>query len=102
MPLQICDPASGFRTSEILRQISDLRRSDSGAFGRSPGRAASPWALSRPGIRATGRKTAGESQALDGIEKIAGMGLMGLGGLIAVIGGVLFLLVVFRAMWDRR
>ncbi len=45
------------------------------------------------------RKTAGESQALDGIEKIAGMGLMGLGGLIAVIGGVLFLVVVFRAMW---
>jgi len=47
------------------------------------------------------RKIAGESQALDGVEKIAGMGLMGLGGLIAVIGGVLFLIVVFRAMWTR-
>jgi cytochrome c oxidase subunit 1 len=47
------------------------------------------------------RKVAGESQILDGIEKVAGMGLMGLGGLIAVIGGVLFLIVVFRAMWVR-
>jgi len=47
------------------------------------------------------RKIAGESQVLDGIEKIAGMGLMGLGGLIAVIGGVLFLIVVFRSMWSR-
>jgi len=45
------------------------------------------------------RKTAGDAQALDGIEKIAGMGLMGLGGLVAVIGGVLFLILVFRAMW---
>ncbi len=44
------------------------------------------------------RKTAGESQGLDGLGQIAGMGLMGLGGLIAVIGGVLFLIVVFRSM----
>ncbi|MFC1664214.1 cbb3-type cytochrome c oxidase subunit I [Pseudomonadota bacterium] len=44
------------------------------------------------------RKVAGESQALDGIEKIAGMGLMGLGGLMAVIGGILFLIVVFKSM----
>ncbi len=48
------------------------------------------------------RKTAGESQALDGIEKIAGMGLMGLGGLIAVIGGILFLVIVYRAMTTAR
>ena len=45
------------------------------------------------------RKTAGEAQFLDRIEEIAGMGLMGLGGLIAVIGGVLFLVIVFKAMW---
>lgn len=48
------------------------------------------------------RKTAGEAQLLDGLEKIAGMGLMGLGGLIAVVGGVLFLVIVFSAMWPRR
>lgn len=44
------------------------------------------------------RKTAGESQGLDAVEKVAGMGLMGLGGLIAVVGGILFLIIVYRAM----
>lgn len=48
------------------------------------------------------RKTAGESQGLDAIEKVAGMGLMGLGGLIAVIGGIMFLIIVYRAMAPGR
>jgi heme/copper-type cytochrome/quinol oxidase subunit 1 len=48
------------------------------------------------------RKTAGEAQALDGIEKVAGMGLMGLGGLVAVVGGILFLVIVFKAMWPEK
>jgi hypothetical protein len=48
------------------------------------------------------RKTAGGAQALDGIEKVAGMGLMGLGGLVAVIGGVLFLVITFKAMWPEK
>jgi hypothetical protein len=30
------------------------------------------------------------------------MGLMGLGGLIAIAGGVLFLVVVARAVWPMR
>jgi hypothetical protein len=30
------------------------------------------------------------------------MGLMGLGGLIAIVGGVLFLIVVARAVWPAR
>lgn len=44
------------------------------------------------------RKTAGAAQGLQSIQEIAGMALMGLGGLIAIIGGVLFLIVVFRAI----
>jgi hypothetical protein len=51
------------------------------------------------------RKVAGAAQGLDGIEKIAGMGLMGFGGLIAVIGGVMFLAIVLRSVLrgrDRR
>jgi len=48
------------------------------------------------------RKTAGEAQVLDGIEKVAGMGLMGLGGLVAVVGGILFLVIVFKAMWPGK
>jgi cytochrome c oxidase subunit 1 len=48
------------------------------------------------------RKTAGDAQGLDGIEQIAGMGLMGLGGLVAVVGGILFLVIVFKAMWPEK
>ncbi|NND00381.1 MAG: cytochrome C oxidase subunit I [Gammaproteobacteria bacterium] len=38
------------------------------------------------------------SVAEQGIEQIAGMGLMGLGGLISIIGGVLFLVLVYLSM----
>jgi len=44
------------------------------------------------------RKTAGLAQGVDRLGEIAGMGLMGLGGLISVIGGVLFLLVAYRSI----
>ena len=45
------------------------------------------------------RKAAGAEQALRTTEQIAGMGLMGLGGLLAVAGGILFAIVVLRALW---
>lgn len=48
------------------------------------------------------RKVAGAAQGLHGFAQTAGMGLMGLGGLIAVVGGVMFLVVVFKAMWRLR
>jgi cytochrome c oxidase subunit I len=48
------------------------------------------------------RKTAGEAQSLEGFQQVAGMGLMGLGGLIAIIGGVIFLVVVFLAMRPQK
>ncbi|MFV1997614.1 MAG: cbb3-type cytochrome c oxidase subunit I [Acidiferrobacterales bacterium] len=48
------------------------------------------------------RKVAGVEQGLDGMEKIAAMGLMGLGGLIAILGGLLFLVIVFYAMKSGR
>jgi hypothetical protein len=44
------------------------------------------------------RKVAGAAQGLHGFAQTAGMGLMGLGGLVAVIGGIMFLVVVFKAM----
>jgi cytochrome c oxidase subunit 1 len=44
------------------------------------------------------RKVAGAEQGLDSIERVLGMGLMGLGGLISSIGGLLFLVVVLRAL----
>ncbi|MDH5619452.1 MAG: cbb3-type cytochrome c oxidase subunit I [Gammaproteobacteria bacterium] len=47
------------------------------------------------------RKTAGAAQGLDGIGQTAGMGLMGLGGLVSVIGGLLFLLVAWKSLRGR-
>lgn len=44
------------------------------------------------------RKTAGVAQGLDRIEEVVGMGLMGFGGLISVIGGLLFLIVTWKSM----
>lgn len=48
------------------------------------------------------RKVAGAEQGLEGLGRIAGMGLMGLGGLIAIVGGVVFLAVVLHAMANAR
>ena len=47
------------------------------------------------------RKVAGTDQVLRSTAEVAGMGLMGLGGLLAVIGGLLFVVVVLRAMRAR-
>jgi len=44
------------------------------------------------------RKTAGAEQGLEQFEQIAGMSLMGFGGLISIIGGVMFLVIVYLAM----
>jgi hypothetical protein len=44
------------------------------------------------------RKVAGSEQVLRGAEQVAAMGLMGLGGLLAVAGGLLFIVVVIQAM----
>jgi cytochrome c oxidase subunit 1 len=47
------------------------------------------------------RKTAGLAQGLDRFSEVAGMGLMGLGGLISVIGGLLFLVVAYKSIRTR-
>ena len=48
------------------------------------------------------RKVAGAEQVLRSTGEVAGMGLMGLGGLLAIVGGLLFALVVLRAMRSPR
>jgi hypothetical protein len=48
------------------------------------------------------RKVAGSEQVLRTTQEIAGMGLMGLGGLIAVIGGLLFVVVMLQAISRGR
>jgi len=47
------------------------------------------------------RKTAGVAQGLEGFGQVTGMGLMGLGGLISVIGGLLFLIVAWKSMRNK-
>ena len=47
------------------------------------------------------RKVAGAEQVLRTPSEIIGMGVMGLGGLIAILGGLLFVVVVLRAMRTR-
>jgi hypothetical protein len=82
-------------------------------FGRAEGRMARWQAgvygggqlLHIAGLAASGamgiqRKTAGAAQGLSGAAK-AFMGVMGLGGLLAVIGGILFVLVVLFAFKRR-
>jgi hypothetical protein len=48
------------------------------------------------------RKVAGAEQVLRSTPEVIGMGVMGLGGLIAIVGGLLFLAVVARCVWTRR
>ena len=48
------------------------------------------------------RKVAGAEQILRTASEQAGMGLMGLGGLLAIVGGLLFVIVVLRAMHQPK
>jgi len=48
------------------------------------------------------RKVAGAEQVLEGMAQVAAMGLMGLGGLLAVAGGILFIVVVLQALVRGR
>lgn len=48
------------------------------------------------------RKVAGTEQVLRSSGEVWGMGLMGLGGVIAIAGGLLFVVIVWRAMRERR
>lgn len=58
--------------------------------------------LAASGAMGIERKTAGAAQGLDGWVVKSFMGVMGLGGLLAVIGGILFVLVVLRALARGR
>ena len=48
------------------------------------------------------RKVAGAEQALKSASEIAAMGIMGLGGLVAIIGGLIFIVVVLMAIRRAR
>jgi len=48
------------------------------------------------------RKVAGAQQGLEGVQQVAAMGLMGLGGLVSIIGGLIFIYVVLQVMTGPR
>ncbi len=48
------------------------------------------------------RKVAGAEQVLRSTPEVIGMGIMGAGGLLAIVGGLLFVVIVARAMGTRR
>lgn len=47
------------------------------------------------------RKVAGAEQVLRSSQETWGMGLMGLGGLVAIMGGIMFLVIVLRAVRSK-
>ena len=48
------------------------------------------------------RKVAGAEQVLRSTPEVVGMGIMGAGGLAAIVGGLLFVIVVARSLAGRR
>ncbi|MCU7808609.1 MAG: cbb3-type cytochrome c oxidase subunit I, partial [Candidatus Thiodiazotropha sp. (ex Semelilucina semeliformis)] len=54
-------------------------------------------ALAVSGAMGIQRKTAGAAQGLDSISAKVTMGVMGLGGLLAVVGGILFVWIMLQA-----
>ena len=48
------------------------------------------------------RKVAGSEQVLRTAQEVSGMALMGLGGLVAIAGGILFVVVISRALLRVR
>jgi len=77
------------------------------------------WALRQPAIYGCGqmiwvlamaytgghgvqRKTAGAEQGLKSMGEHIAMGIMGIGGIMAITGGIIYLLVVFKAMRPER
>lgn len=55
-------------------------------------------AMAYTGGHGVQRKMAGAEQSLKTMSEHIGMGIMGVGGIIAIIGGILYLLVVYKAM----
>ncbi|OGW07947.1 MAG: hypothetical protein A2W77_09905, partial [Nitrospinae bacterium RIFCSPLOWO2_12_39_16] len=53
------------------------------------------------GTHGVPRKTYGEAQKLDDFVKLAGMGIMGFGGLIAILGGATFVLNILIPLLKR-
>lgn len=54
------------------------------------------------GVAGVARKTAGAEQGLDSVFKLISMGVVGIGGTIAVLGGVIFIVQVLARLLRRE
>ena len=59
-------------------------------------------AMAYTGGHGVQRKTAGAAQGLKSTGEYIAMGIMGLGGVVAIIGGIIFLVVVYKAMRPEK
>lgn len=59
-------------------------------------------AMAYTGGHGVARKTAGTAQGLKSTAEHIAMGFMGLGGVVAIIGGLIFLVVVFKSLKGGR
>jgi cytochrome c oxidase subunit 1 len=87
-------PALGFRTPDSRWAVRQLWLYGGGSLLHVFGLA---WS----GMLGVQRKTAGDAQGLVTLTKKLAMGITGAGGLIAVIGGILFLVICYRAIRKR-
>ncbi|MBW2712217.1 MAG: hypothetical protein JRC77_00535, partial [Deltaproteobacteria bacterium] len=53
------------------------------------------------GANGMGRKLYGAEQASRGLAETLGLGIMGIGGLISIVGGLLYLTIVSTARWRK-
>ncbi len=53
------------------------------------------------GANGMGRKLYGAEQASRGLAETLGLGIMGIGGLISIVGGLLYLTIVSTARWQK-
>jgi glucose dehydrogenase len=54
------------------------------------------------GAMGVARKTSGQAQGLDSLAKNVSMGVMGLGGAIAVAGGIIFIWLSLRYLLAKE
>lgn len=59
-------------------------------------------AMAYTGGHGVARKTAGTAQGLQTLGEQVAMGIMGVGALIAISGGVIYMVAVFKAVWPGK
>ncbi len=59
-------------------------------------------AMAYTGGHGVARKTAGTAQGLQSLGEQIAMGIMGVGALVAISGGLIYMVVVLKAMWPRK